>query len=136
MLPPHTAVQLWKYPTFTAPDLRLILSILTYRLRKRNILKVTSARPNNTAVDGQTAALTVPEAADPNNGENEVGIGGLGAGRFYRGSDKDGDESSYAVGIMLRGYYERVRVAMYIFFAWRVALGTTAAAFAWRLLRR
>lgn len=137
MLPPHTAVQLWKYPTFTAPDLRLLLSILTYRLRKRNILKVTSAaRSNNTAVDSQTAAITAPEAADSNYGSNEVGIGGLGVGRFYRGSDKDGGESSYAVGIMLRGYYERMRIAMYFFLAWRVALGTTAAAFAWKLLRR
>ena len=137
MLPPHTAVQLWEYPTFTVPDLRLIVNILTYRLRKRNTLQVTSgARLNNTAVDGQTAAITAPDAEYSNNENNQVGIGGLGVGRYYRGSEKNGEQSSYAVGIMLRGYYERVRVAIYIFLAWRVALGTVAGASAWKLLRR
>ncbi|KAB8241416.1 NUDIX hydrolase domain-like protein [Aspergillus flavus] len=58
MLPPHTAVQLWEYPTFTFPDLRLITSILTYRLRKSNKLQAKS-RPqlSNTAVDSQTSAV-------------------------------------------------------------------------------
>ena len=136
MLPPHNAVQLWEYPTFTAPDLQLILHILTYRLRKRNMLQVTSgARPNNTAVDGQTAAIPVPEAEGSNHENNEVGIGGLGVGGYSMGSEKDSEQSSYAVGVMLRGYYERVRVAIPIFLAWRVALSTVAGAYAWKLLR-
>lgn len=134
MLPPHTAVLLWNYPTFTPPDLRLIVSLLTYRLRKRNILQVTSgARPNNTAVDGQTAAWSVTADSHDNN---QVGIGGLGVGRYYGSSDKGNDGKSYAVGIMLKGYYERLRVALHIFIAWRVALGSVAAAYAWRYLRR
>ncbi|EKV18710.1 NUDIX family hydrolase, putative [Penicillium digitatum Pd1] len=58
MLPPHQAVQLWKYPTFTVPDLRLIVSIVTYNLRKRNALNVRSgARPSNTAADSEMATL-------------------------------------------------------------------------------
>jgi hypothetical protein len=136
MLPPHTALLLWKYPTFTAPDLRLIVSILTYRLRKRNIAKATSGvKPSRTALDGQTAAVPVPETPESHD-DNHVGIGGLGAGRYRRPSEKDAGGSSYAVGIMLKGYYERVRLAMYIFLAWRAILGGTAAVYAWRAVCR
>ncbi|RAL04974.1 NUDIX hydrolase [Aspergillus ibericus CBS 121593] len=139
MLPPHTAVQLWKYPNFTALDLRLLINILTYRLRKHNRNQVKSgSRPNNTAVDSQTAALPVTETTTSHgdHDRNQVGIGGLGVGRYYGSSDKDPDASTYAVGIMLRGYYDRVRAAIYIFLAWRIALGSAAAIYAWKLLRR
>ncbi|OOF96176.1 hypothetical protein ASPCADRAFT_396812 [Aspergillus carbonarius ITEM 5010] len=140
MLPPHTAVQLWKYPNFTALDLRFIINILTYRLRKHNRHQVKSgARPSNTAVDGQTAALPVTETTGSHGDldhNNQVGIGGLGVGRYYGSSDKDPAASTYAVGIMLQGYYDRVRAAIYIFLAWRVALGSTAAIYAWRLVRQ
>ncbi|PYI04241.1 NUDIX family hydrolase [Aspergillus sclerotiicarbonarius CBS 121057] len=139
MLPPHTAVQLWKYPNFTALDLRLIINILTYRLRKHNRNQVKSgARPSNTAVDSQVAALPVTDTTGSHGDldHNQVGIGGLGVGRYYGSSDKDPAASTYAVGIMLRGYYDRVRAAIYIFLAWRIALGSTAAIYAWRLVRR
>ncbi|GFF43540.1 uncharacterized protein C14C4.10c [Aspergillus lentulus] len=138
MLPPHTAVRLWKYPTFTSPDLRFIISILTYRLRKRNVLHVRSgARTviSNTAVDGQTVALAVVQEHNTQHDHNDVGIGGLGVGRYYGASDKASDGSTYAVGIMLRGYYEKLRVAIYVFLAWRIALGSVAAVYAWKFLR-
>ncbi|KAJ5645481.1 hypothetical protein N7507_011492 [Penicillium longicatenatum] len=136
MLPPNTAVQMWKYPTFTVPDLRLIVSILTYNLRKRNKQMVKlGARPSNTASDGETAALPVtPEATSHDH--NEVGIGGLGVGRYYGPTDRAVDGTSYAVGIMLQGYYDRLRVAIYVFLAWRMTLGSAAAFTAWRFLRR
>ncbi|KAF7170928.1 hypothetical protein CNMCM5623_003380 [Aspergillus felis] len=138
MLPPHTAVRLWKYPTFTIPDLRFIISILTYRLRKRNLLHVRSgARTiiSDTAVDSQTAALPVLQETNTKHDHNDVGIGGLGVGRYYGASDKASDGSTYAVGIMLRGYYEKLRVAIYVFLVWRIALGSMAAVYAWKLFR-
>lgn len=141
MLPPHNAVQMWKYPTFTAPDLRLIVSVLTYNLRKRNALNVKSGRrpsdrrPSDTATDSETAALPVtPDTST--HGLNEVGIGGLGVGRYYGPTDQASNGTSYAVGIMLRGYYQRLRVAIYVCLVWRMALGSTAAIAAWRYLRR
>lgn len=135
MLPPHSAVQLWKYPTFTAPDLQLIVSVVTYQLRKRNALNVKSgARPSNTASDSETAAL--PVTPNSTHDDNEVGIGGLGVGRYYGRADRAADGSSYAVGIMLRGYYQRLRVAIWVFLAWRMTLGSAAAFAAWRFLRR
>lgn len=136
MLPPHNTVQLWKYPTFTAPDLRLIVSILTYWLRRHNAAQVKSgARPSDTATDNETAALRVTPRS-PMNDHNDVGIGGLGVGRYYGPSDRAVDGSSYAVGILLRGYYQRLRVAIYVCLAWRMAFGSIAAIAAWRYLRR
>ncbi|KAL5360192.1 hypothetical protein BJX96DRAFT_149892 [Aspergillus floccosus] len=137
MLPPHNAVELWKYPTFTTPDLRLIVNLLTHRLRQRNKRQVKSGRrPSNTAVDSQTAALPVTETTGVKDDCNEVGIGGLGVGRYYGPSDKSPEGTRYAVGIMLRGYYAKLRTAIYIFVAWRIALGSVGAIYAWRLLRR
>ncbi|KAJ5693269.1 hypothetical protein N7462_002692 [Penicillium macrosclerotiorum] len=136
MLPPHTAVQLWKYPTFTSQDLGLIVSILTYNLRKRNAREVKmGARPSDTAVDSETAA--VPVTSDANGHDhNEVGIGGLGVGRYYGPGDRGADGTSYAVGIMLRGYYQRLRMAIIVFLAWRMTIGSAAVFAAWRFYRR
>lgn len=135
MLPPHTAVQSWMFPTFTAPDLRLIVSVLTYNLRKCNALKVKlGARPNYTAANSETTGLPVTSNATTHN--NEVGIGGLGVGRYYGPTDQAADGTSYAVGILLQGYYQRLRVAIYVFLIWRITIGSAAAIAAWRVLRR
>ncbi|KAF7719246.1 Uncharacterized protein PECH_004826 [Penicillium ucsense] len=138
MLPPHNAVELWEYPTFTAPDLRLIVSILTSPLRKYNAQEVRFGyRSPDTAVDSETSALRVTRGDDDDNHDpNAVGIGGLGVGRYYGPTDRQGEGSSYAVGIMLRGYYQRLRVAIWVFLAWRMTLGSAAAWTAWRYLRR
>lgn len=135
MLPPHTAVQLWQYPTFTSPDLRFICGVLTYHLRKRNMQQVKlGPRPNDIATGNETAAA--PASIKSTHEPNEVGIGGLGVGTYYGPTDRTSDGSSYAVGILLRGYYQRLRVAIYIFLAWRLAIGSAAAITAWRILRR
>ncbi|RAK72910.1 NUDIX hydrolase [Aspergillus fijiensis CBS 313.89] len=138
LLPPHTAVKLWHYPNFTAPDLRLLINLLTYRLRKRNRRLVESgARPNNTAVDAQTAAVPVKEIdCNGSSSQNNIGIEGLGVGQYYGPCDKGLNGSTYALEIMLRGYYDRLRLALYIFVAWRIALGSTAAFYAWKFLRQ
>ena len=139
MLPPYTAaVQLWDFPTFTAFDLRLIVKAVTHSLRERNTLEVQAGarRPSKAAMDGQTAALPVTETTDSRHNPNAVGIGGLGVGRYYGSTDRGPDGLNYAVGILLRGYNERLRVALYVFLLWRMALGSAAAVYAWKLLRR
>jgi hypothetical protein len=109
---------------------------LTYKLRKRNAREVKmGARPTDTAADSETAALPVTPSADKHD-HNEVGIGGLGVGRYYGPGDRTPDGTSYAVGIMLRGYYQRLRVAIWVFLAWRAVLGSAAAFTAWRFIRR
>ncbi|KAB8214362.1 hypothetical protein BDV33DRAFT_182866 [Aspergillus novoparasiticus] len=141
MLPPHTAVQLWEYPTFTFPDLRLITSILTYRLRKRNKLQAKSGpQLSNTAVSSQTSGVSVTsndDEAEASHIHNEVGIEGLGVGRYYGSSKtKELERDTHAVGIMLKGYYAKLRFAIQIFLAWRAAIGSLAVLYTWRLFRR
>ncbi|KAE8351656.1 NUDIX family hydrolase [Aspergillus coremiiformis] len=140
MLPPHTAVQLWEYPTFTSPDLRLIIGILTYSLRRRKRLQAKSAyHPTHTAMDNQTAAVTVMDGdtAETNHMHNEVSIEGLGVGRSYGSfTNTDLERDTHAVGIMLKGYYARLRIAIRILLAWRAVIGSFMVIYTWKLFRR
>lgn len=133
MLPPHNAVQLWKYPTFTSPDLRLIISVMTSRLRQRNAMKMrTARRPSDTASDDSTIASSVSDQVGSGHDPNAVGIGGLGVGRYDGSSSTD----QHAVGILLKGYYDRLRLAITVFVVWRLAVSSVASFWLWRWLRR
>ncbi|CRG83210.1 putative protein C14C4,10c [Talaromyces islandicus] len=112
MLPPHNAVELWKHPTFTAPDLRLLVSILTYSIRKRNAQNVKNVRrPSETATDDTTIALHLEENAAGNSDRDRDATGG----------------HQHAIGIMLHGYYDRLRVAIAVFAAWRLLAGSVGS---------
>lgn len=69
-LPPYNAVALWKYPTFTVPDLRLILYVMTLEFRKNTAEAFSSGswlspnqsrrrRPSQTAMDGTSQAIAL-----------------------------------------------------------------------------
>lgn len=112
MLPPHNAIQLWQYPTFTTPDLRFFIYLFTYKLRNDNARHLSDGTwPSQTAVDASTAAVAVSEAEPRQPNANKVGIGGLGVG----------GRPSHALSLMLSGYYERMNVAIAVFLAMRVA---------------
>lgn len=124
LLPPHNAVDLWKHPTFTAPDLRLIVSLLTYSIRKRNATKVKAARrPSQTAADDSTMALSVAEED----------------GQSLNVENKDGTTVSgheHATAILLQGYYDRLRLSLGVFAVWRLGLASVGAYYIWKKLRR
>ena len=130
MLPPHNAIELWQYPTFTSPDLRLLVYLFTYKLRQDNARHLSDGTwPSQTAVDASTAAVAVSEAEPHQTKPNEVGVGGLGAG----------SKPSYTLSLMLSGYYERVNVAIAVFLAMRVAAAGSLGYYAfrtWKLWRR
>jgi hypothetical protein len=106
MLPPHNAIELWQYPTFTTPDLRLLIYLCTYRLRKNNARHLNAGTwPNQTAVDASTAAVAVSEAEPRQAMPSDVGVGGLGVG----------GRQTHALSLMLSGYYERMNVAIAAF---------------------
>jgi hypothetical protein len=122
MLPPHHSIKQWEYPTFTSPDLRFIVSLMTSSLRKRNILKATSG----------TRPL---QASDQCYQTSLAGISGVGVARYYDPGEVPTDGTSYAVGILLRGYYQRMSQAIYVYLAWRAAVASITGILAWRFLR-
>ncbi|KIX08924.1 uncharacterized protein Z518_00002 [Rhinocladiella mackenziei CBS 650.93] len=141
-LPPYNAVKLWKYPTFTVPDLRLIVYLMTLSFRKNTAETFSSGSwPSQTAVDSATQATavatsepvpTVTEAEptdlakQPAFNKDSVGIGGLGVG----------SDPQYAVGRLLWGYYDRVNVAIAVFLAYRAAATAGIAFWAYRFWKR
>jgi 8-oxo-dGTP pyrophosphatase MutT (NUDIX family) len=140
MLPPYNAVALWKYPTFTTPDLRFLVWLFTWSLRRGNERDVGDLsagtysatgpskseeptpikearrrrRPSQTAMDAssQAVAPTVSEAEPAQLRNSAVGISGMGVGT-----------RTHAVGHLLTGYYERLNLAIAVFLVYRSILG-------------
>lgn len=97
-LPPHNAVQLWSYPTFTTWDAQIIINLLTAGLKKRNQLRLLAA--NQTAIDSQTEAVVPADHSAQANARNTP--------------------RSYAVGVMLDGYYDKLITAARVTVAGRL----------------
>jgi hypothetical protein len=104
-LPPHNAVELWSYPTFTSLDVRFIISILSRSLKRRNQLRLENHGVQNTAMDSETQAVAT--------GDNPWFIGGLSNGMVSSEKIKNSTRS-YAVGVMLEGYYDMARRGVWI----------------------
>jgi 8-oxo-dGTP pyrophosphatase MutT (NUDIX family) len=122
LLPPYNAVKLWRYPTFTTPDLRFLVWLFTFRLRRSNAGDLSSGTwpkgtpwPSDTASDATTQAVAVNE--EPTQmAESTVGISGLGVG-----------QPGHAVARLLSGYYDRVNVAIGVFILYRTVAGAALA---------
>ena len=120
MLPPYNAVRLWRYPTFTTPDLRFLVWLFTYRLRRNNAGDLSAGTwpsntpwPTNTAADATTQAIAVNEEPTKVAENSTVGISGLGVG----------PQPGNAVARLLTGYYDRINVAIAVFLLYRTMLG-------------
>ena len=135
MLPPYNAVRLWRYPTFTPPDLRVFVWLFTYSMRKNNAHDLSAGtwpyrnrsrkrRASQTAMDATSYASAVTEA-EPMRLQNEVGIAG----------SSNGQNSQDSVGRLLEGYYHRLNIAVVTFLGYRIALGSTMAYFGWKILK-
>ncbi|KAK0127670.1 hypothetical protein ONS96_007189 [Cadophora gregata f. sp. sojae] len=124
-MPPHNAVKLWSYPTFTSLDVRWIINIVTAPLKKRNRQRLQGARvENQTAMDSETEAVAT--------GDNPWFIGGLSNG--MKSPNKGINQTkSYAVGVMLEGYYDTARKGIWIAASFRLL---AAAALTFQLVRR
>jgi hypothetical protein len=138
-LPPYNAVALWKYPNFTVPDLRLLVYLCTRSTRKNTAdigAYSSGSWPNPTAMDATSQAepvVTPPpltetepmKVADENMERHRVGIGGLGVGSDPR----------HAVGRLMKGYYDRVNVAIVIFLAYRTIATTGLVIWLYKFLK-
>lgn len=126
-LPPHNAVKLWSYPTFTSWDTRFIIHVLTLGLKKRNKAQLHGNHSGNqTSVDSETEAAP--------SGDNPWFIGGLSNGMKC---DKGKNASkSYAVGVMLEGYYDMARVGVWTAFTARLLASAALILYIIRRFRR
>ncbi|KAF2271711.1 uncharacterized protein EI97DRAFT_437582 [Westerdykella ornata] len=149
-IPPHNALELWTYPTFTNWDVRFTMWAMSYRFRKRKAAEMSSTEVRNrtvgTAHDGPTVDDDVsrgnlPEqVSDDATGQEkpgEVGIAGLGVGRDWgrRGRDKMIARGA-AVNSMLEGYYPIVRRAVAVALIGRLSLVSLVLAYLWKRYRR
>ncbi len=151
-LPPHDALSLWTYPTFTPLDVRFVVWAVTYPLRRRKRIELEAGGGGGSGDNGPTTPAAVEVGLDAislgrqtgnhnrdqdANKPAEVGIGGLGVGRYYSGlqGGRRGSRSS-AVGIMLDGYYELLRRAVFLTFLLRLGVGVGLGWVLWRRYRR
>lgn len=101
-LPPHNAIEIWSYPNFTNYDVRLIINLLTISLKNRNkiLLERNIVNQKRTMFDSEAEAT---DTADNTPTYDEPLA-------FQVSTHKSTlTKESCAVGIMLEGYYARVR---------------------------
>ncbi|KAI5207700.1 hypothetical protein E4T38_03326 [Aureobasidium subglaciale] len=101
LLPPHNALELWSYPTFTMPDVRLIIWLSTYKFRKSKRLQLEAGNLSMPPLVKEGLDAISPPEGERND---DVGMGGLGSGRSLKGRSFES-----AVGTMLEGYYACMR---------------------------
>ncbi|KAF2878182.1 hypothetical protein BDV95DRAFT_556871 [Massariosphaeria phaeospora] len=141
-LPPHNALELWTYPTFSNWDVRFTLWAMAYRFRKQMALKISStALPasngvavGDMAVEGVDAAAQIPGSLSGVKEQSaDVGTAGPRAGGYWNKTGRASMISRVAaVNAMLEGYYPIVRKAVATALAGRLALLTLVGACLWR----
>ena len=126
-LPPHNAVELWSYPTFTSWDTRFLIHILTLGLKRKNRAKLHGNHSGNqTAVDSETEATP--------SGDNPWFIGGLSDG--MKCDKSKNAKKSYAVSVMLEGYYNMARFGVWSALAARMLASSALILYIIRRYRR
>ncbi|KAI6967373.1 hypothetical protein KC318_g10116 [Hortaea werneckii] len=76
LIPPHNALELWTYPTFSPLDVRFIVWLMTYRFkqRKRAELQAGTAVPSSSSTSSSTTGTNTgtptPEAAGAGSSMN------------------------------------------------------------------
>ncbi|PZD33427.1 nudix family hydrolase, partial [Pyrenophora tritici-repentis] len=114
-IPPHNALELWTYPTFTNWDVRFIMWAMSYRFRKQKSLEMSTAGSSVSPTSYQDFPGVGSEALGSLEEEKpgEVGIAGLGVGRGWGQTGRSKMMArGAAVNSMLQGYYPYVRKAV------------------------
>lgn len=138
-IPPHNALELWTYPTFTSWDVRFLLWALSYRFRKQKSLELSSAGSSVSTTGQQDFPGIGSEALGSLEKEQEkpgeVGIAGLGVGRTWGqiGRRKMMARGA-AVNTMLEGYYPIIRTAVTTALVGRIGVAAFVAFLTWKKL--
>lgn len=135
LLPPHNALELWTYPTFTPWDVRFTCWAMSYNFRtsKAKELALNNHKSSllGDAVNSWSVSTPPDEAAQWSAEEKpgEVGMGGLGAWRIRNGSRSSG------VSVLIDGYYEIVRRAVKVALVVRMSTAMVLCILLWRRVR-
>lgn len=109
LLPPHNALQLWTYPTFTSWDVRFAIWVMTYKFKQRKIeVLQAGVRTGIPAVEEGLDAVPLSQEA----AHSDIGMAGLGSSRRHGVNSLNGRMFESAVATMLEGYYDIVRKAV------------------------
>lgn len=143
-MPPHNALELWTYPTFTSWDVRFILWAMSYRFRKQKSLEMSTATSSgSTTTSNDTTELPIQDfpgigseaVGSLEEKPGEVGIAGLGVGRGWGQSGKAKMMArGAAVNSMLEGYYPCIRQAVTTALVGRICVAGLAVFLTWRKL--
>lgn len=139
-IPPHNALELWTYPTFTNWDVRFTMWAMSYRFRKQKAKEMSSMdQPKPSGIIEEVAdAAELPKQdlpqsqVDAEEKPGEVGIAGLGVGRHWgRSGRATMIARGAAVNSMLEGYYPIVRKAVAVALAGRITIVSLLVAYLW-----
>lgn len=137
LLPPHNALELWTYPTFTPWDVRLTCWAMSYPFRTAKARELGLSNLKSTTLGDAVNSWSVSTpphevthwAAAPEEKPGEVGRGGLGIGSVRNGSRPSG------VSVLIDGYYEIVRRAVKVALVARLSTALVLSVYLWRRLR-
>ncbi|KAH9867662.1 hypothetical protein IAQ61_008256 [Plenodomus lingam] len=147
-VPPHNALELWTYPTFTNWDVRFVMWAMSYRFRRQRALEMSTTRPSLCSTTTGEDLDKVPMQDFPGIGSEaigalyeakpgEVGIAGLGVGMEWGqiGRAKMVARGA-AVNSLLEGYYPLVRKAVTTALVGRLGVAALLATWAWRTVQK
>ncbi|KAF2854949.1 nudix family hydrolase-like protein [Plenodomus tracheiphilus IPT5] len=138
-LPPHNALELWTYPTFTNWDVRFVMWAISYRFRKQRALEMSTSTSSVSSSATSEGVQDFPGIGSEAVGAlyeekpGEVGIAGLGVGRGWGQTGRAKMVArGAAVNSLLEGYYPLVRKAVAAALVGRLGVAALLAALAWR----
>lgn len=76
LIPPHNALELWTYPTFSPLDVRFVVWLMTYRFkqRKRAELQAGTAVPSSSTSTSSSSSGTNPGTPTPEAGKGSMNL--------------------------------------------------------------
>jgi hypothetical protein len=142
-IPPHNALELWTYPTFTSWDVRFVMWAMSYRFRQQKSKDMStssmasSSDPGTPPIQDLRGLGSEGVGSLYNEKPGEVGIAGLGVGRGWgRTGRSKMIARGAAVNSMLEGYYPIVRKAVATALVARIGVAALLTFAAWKTVKR
>ncbi|KAL5117073.1 hypothetical protein ACEQ8H_005032 [Pleosporales sp. CAS-2024a] len=142
-IPPHKALELWTYPTFTSWDVRFIMWAMSYRFRQQKWREMSTSSVTSSSNGGTRAMQHVQGLRSEGVGSvynekpGEVGIAGLGVGRGWGQSGRCRMIArGAAVNSMLEGYYPIVRKAVATALVARIVVAALVSYWVYRIVKQ